>query len=61
MPAHQVQAQLEYAAHLLERGTGAAKLAELVDHALAGARALGASALVARALATRSALERSRS
>ena len=62
MPAHKVQAQLEYAAHLLEQGRSAdaAKLDELIDGALAGAQTLGAPALVARALAARSALERAR-
>jgi hypothetical protein len=62
MPAHAIQAQLACAAHLLEQGRSAdsAKLDELIDTALSGARALGAPALVARALAARSALERSR-
>jgi DNA-binding winged helix-turn-helix (wHTH) protein len=63
MPAHRVQAELDYAMHLLEpgRATDPAKLDELVDGALRGARALGATALVSRALAARSALERARS
>jgi hypothetical protein len=62
MPAHQLQAQLDYAAHLVERAAAPlpAKLDELIDAALLGARALGAPALVARALAARSARERSR-
>ena len=41
--------------------TDPGKLAELIDGALASARALGAPALVSRALAARSALERSKS
>jgi DNA-binding winged helix-turn-helix (wHTH) protein len=62
MPAHEIQARLACAAHLLEQGRSGdgAKLDELIDEALAGARALGAGALVAKALAARSALERAR-
>jgi hypothetical protein len=63
MPAHRIQAQLDHAAHLLEgeRAPDPGKLAELIDGALASARALGAPALVSRALTARSALERSKS
>jgi hypothetical protein len=63
MPAHRIQAQLDYAAHLLERVASVepAKLDELIGSALESARGLGAAALVSRALAARSALERSRS
>jgi len=63
MPAHRIQAQLDYARHLLdsEGPPDPAKLAELIEGALASARTLGAPALVSRALSARSALERSKS